>query len=52
MSVILASKVSIKYNAHALWVHTCIADTGWKESNGQGSKVEGFWAHIYADLTW
>ena len=30
------------YNAHALWVHTCIADTGQKESNGQGSKLEGF----------
>jgi hypothetical protein len=25
--------------------------TGWKESIGHGSKLKGFLAHIYADLT-
>ena len=25
--------------------------TGWKESIGHGSKLKGFSAHIYADLT-
>ena len=25
--------------------------TGWKESIGHGSKLKGFFAHIYEDLT-
>ena len=30
---------------------TSSSNTGWKESIGHGSKLKGFLAHIYADLT-
>ena len=33
---------------YCLLLYIC---TGWKESIGHGSKLKGFLAHIYADLT-
>ena len=34
-----------------IFLYSSISHTGWKESIGHGSKLKGFLAHIYADLT-
>ena len=55
-SAILDVKIEKKNITNSTWSAKCLrqhsqACTGWKESIGQGSKLKGFLAHVYADLT-